>query len=170
MARIKDELSRTIEQVSLWATDWSGRTGTLMASVMVCVLWAVSGPFLHFSDTWQLIINTITSVVTFIMVFLIQRAQNKSSLAVQLKLNEIIAAMRGASNRLIAVEELSEYDLRLLHDRYQRLAAITQGQSRLKAAYSVEAVEQQMADAEPHPNDASAPTRPDWQPKGNPGG
>lgn len=161
MARPTDTLGRAIEQASLWATDWSGRTGTLLASVIVVLIWAAAGPFMHYSDTWQLIINTVTSVVTFVMVFLIQRAQNKSSLAVQLKLNEIIAAMRGASNRLIAVEELSEDDLRLLHERYQRLAEITQADSRMKAAYSVEAVEQQMADAEPHPAGAPASTRPD---------
>ena len=92
------------------------------------------------------------------MVFLIQRAQNKSSLAVQLKLNEIIAAIRGASNRLIAVEELSEEDLRTLHRPLPTLAEITQGQTRhLKAAYSVEAVEQQMAEAEAHPMSAPSP-------------
>src|SRR5512141_358008 len=101
MSNKLDGLGRGIEQASVWASDWSGRSETLLASVIICVLWALAGPLMHFSDTWQLLINTLTSVVTFVMVFLIQRAQNKSSLAVQLKLNEIIAAMRGASNRLI---------------------------------------------------------------------
>ncbi len=144
-------LGRQIERISLWATDWSGRSDALLAAVVISVLWAAAGPFMHFSDTWQLLINTITSVVTFVMVFLIQRAQNKASLAIQLKLNEVIAALRGASNRLIAVEELSEDELRVLHERYQQLAELTQADSRRKAAYSVETVEQQAAVAETKP-------------------
>jgi low affinity Fe/Cu permease len=152
---------RWVERLSLWATDWSGRSETIVLALVLLVAWAASGPLLHYSDTWQLIINTFTSVVTFLMVFLIQRAQNKSSLAIQLKLNEIIAAMRGASNRLIAVEELSEDDLRRLHERYQQLAEITHERARLKTASSIEAVEQQLGDAEPHPPDAPGPTRPD---------
>lgn len=151
MSKLSERASRSIEWFSLWATDWSGRSETMIGAIVVCLLWGISGPFFHFSDTWQLIINTLTSVVTFVMVFLIQRAQNKSSMALQLKLNEIIAAIGGASNRLIAVEELSEDDLRGLHHRYQQLAEITNDQSRLKAAFSVEAVEQQLAEAEPRP-------------------
>ena len=77
----------------------------------VIVVWLVTGPLFHFSDTWQLVINTGTTIVTFLMVFLIQRAQNKDSLAIQLKLNEIVAAIPGASNRLIDVEELNEAEL-----------------------------------------------------------
>ena len=77
----------------------------------VIVIWAVLGPVFDFSDTWQLVINTGTTIVTFLMVFLIQRAQNKDSLAIHLKLNEIVAAMQGASNRLVDVESLSEKEL-----------------------------------------------------------
>lgn len=157
MGKKLDELGRAIERVSVWASDWSGRSEMLLASVVICVVWAMAGPLMHFSDTWQLLINTLTSVVTFVMVFLIQRAQNKSSLAIQLKLNEVIAALHGASNRLIAVEELTEDELRVLHQRYQQLAELTQGDSQRKAAYSVEAVEQQMAEAEPHPMSAPSP-------------
>lgn len=160
MSTLVEKAGRLIERLSLWATDWSGRSETLIASMVLVVLWGASGPLFGYSDTWQLIINTVTSVVTFVMVFLIQRAQNKSSLAIQLKLNEIIAAMRGASNRLIAVEELSEDDLRTLHDRYQQLAEITHDQARLKAAFSVEAIEQQLAEAEPKP-----PRTPDRGPR-----
>jgi len=144
-------LGPRIERVSLWATEWSGRSEALVGSVVICVLWASAGPFLGFSDTWQLVINTLTSVVTFVMVFLIQRAQNKASLAVQLKLNEVVAALRGASNRLIAVEELSEEELRVLHGRYQQLADLTQQDSRRDAAYSVDAVEHRSDDAQPRP-------------------
>jgi len=113
----------------------------VIGAAIITMLWAATGPLFHFSDTWQLIYNTLTSVITFLMVFLIQRAQNKSSMAVQLKLNEVIAAIRGASNRMIAIEELSEDDLRELHERYQRLAEITRDRSRLKTASSVEEME-----------------------------
>ncbi len=160
MGKKSESIGRQIERLSLWATDWSGRSETILAAVVVCVAWGIAGPFMHYSDAWQLLINSITSVVTFVMVFLIQRAQNKSSLAIQLKLNEVIAALRGASNRLIAVEELSEDELRSLHERYQQLAELTQQDSRRKAAYSVEAVEQQMAEAEPQAENAAAPHHP----------
>ncbi len=143
---LKDSLGGGLERVSVWATEWSGRSEVVLAAVIVVAVWGASGPFFHFSDAWQLVINSITSVVTFLMVFLIQRAQNKSAMAVQLKLNEIIGALRGASNRMIGIEELSEDDLRRLHERYQQLAELSQDRTRLKAAVSVETVEQELAD------------------------
>ena len=82
------------------------------------LVWVVTGPFFGYSDTWQLVINTGTTIVTFLMVFLIQRSQNKDSLAVHLKLNELVAAMDGASNRLIDVEDLTEDELKTLHRHY----------------------------------------------------
>jgi low affinity Fe/Cu permease len=91
-------------------------------ALLVVVVWAVTGPIFDFSDTWQLVINTGTTIVTFLMVFLIQRSQNKDTQALHLKLNELIAAMRGASNRLIDAEDLSEDEVRRLHDRYRSLA------------------------------------------------
>jgi low affinity Fe/Cu permease len=93
----------------------------LLASLLV-VAWLVTGPIFGFTDTWQLVMNTLSSIVTFLMVFLIQRSQNKDALAMQIKLNELLASMRGASNRLIDVEDLSEAEVRALHDRYQELA------------------------------------------------
>ena len=87
-------------------TEWVGSGKGLTAAVAVVVLWAASGPLFGFPNTWQLVINTGTTIVTFLMVFLIQRTQNKDGLAIQLKLNELVAAMQGASNRLIEVEDL----------------------------------------------------------------
>src|SRR5690242_20181287 len=87
----------------------------------IVVIWAITGPLFGFSDTWQLVINTGTTIVTFLMVFLIQNSQNKDSMAIQLKLNELVAAMEGASNRLIDVEELSEDELVALHKYYAKL-------------------------------------------------
>src|SRR5438128_11118504 len=103
-------------------TQWAGSTTGFILATLVIVVWAATGPMLHWSDTWQLVINTSTTIVTFLMVFLIQRSQNKDSLAIQLKLNELVAAMEGASNRLIAVEDLDEEELRVLRIHYQRLA------------------------------------------------
>ncbi len=131
---------RVFERLSERVTDWSGRTGTLVAAVLLCVVWAVSGPYFRYSDTWQLVINTFTNLVTFVMVFLIQRSQNKDTLAVQLKLNEIIAAVHGASNELIAIEDLSEDELRLLHARYQRLLELTDSRSASRASLSIESL------------------------------
>jgi len=95
----------------------------------------------HFSDTWQLVINTGTTIVTFLMVFLIQRTQNKDSLAIQLKLNEIVAAIPGASNRLIDIEDLSEKDLMRLHEFYCRLSEMAKKEVDLRRSHSIEEAE-----------------------------
>jgi low affinity Fe/Cu permease len=113
---------RGVEHLSTRASEWTGSTTAFICSLMVIGAWMVSGPLFHYSDTWQLIINTVTNVVTFVMVFVIQRAQNKDSLAVQIKLSELLAAVRGATDGLVAVEELSEDALRALHARYLELA------------------------------------------------
>ena len=107
------------------AEKTSQATGSFWAfaiAVFTIVIWALTGPLFGFSDTWQLVINTGTTIITFLMVFVIQHAQNKDTRAMQLKLNEIIAALEGASNRLIDVEELTDAELRVLHERYRRLA------------------------------------------------
>jgi len=110
-----------------WASREAGRPKAFILATTVLIVWAVSGPFFGFSDTWQLIINTGTTIITFLMVFLIQRTQNKESLAMQLKINEVVAALKGASNRLISVEDLSEAELQQLHSRYVALASQHQG-------------------------------------------
>src|SRR5207249_5414760 len=97
-----------IERFASWSTRWAGSTTAFILASASIVLWLVTGPMFHWSDTWQLVANTVTTVITFLMVFLIQRTQNKDSLAMQLKLNEVVAAIEGASNRLISVEDLSE--------------------------------------------------------------
>jgi low affinity Fe/Cu permease len=107
----------------------------------VIALWILSGSIFHYSDTWQLVINTGTTIVTFLMVFLIQRTQNKSALAVQLKLNEIVAALDGASNRLVSVEDLSEEELNVLYTHYQRLAEMARQDSRITESHSIDEAE-----------------------------
>jgi low affinity Fe/Cu permease len=108
----------------------------------VIVVWGVTGPLFGFSDTWQLVINTGTTIVTFLMVFLIQRTQNKDSIAVQLKLNELVAAVEGASHRLINVEDLSEEDLEVLHAYYCRLAKLAKESGEIRASHSIEEAEE----------------------------
>ena len=105
-------------------TEWTGRTSAFVWALMLVVVWIVSGPIFRFSDSWQLVINTVTNLVTFLMVFLIQRAQNKDTLALQIKVNELIAAHQGPHNSLIAIEQLSEDELRLLQQRILRLARL----------------------------------------------
>jgi low affinity Fe/Cu permease len=116
------KFGRALEWFARKATDWSGTSWAFLLALVVIVVWAVTGPVFGFSDTWQLVINTGTTVVTFLMVFLIQRSQNKDGQAIQLKLNELIAAVNGASARMLNIEDLSEAELRRLHDRYRHLA------------------------------------------------
>ena len=121
--------------------EWVGRPLAFFLAVAIIGVWIITGPIFHFSDTWQLVINTGTTIVTFLMVFLIQRTQNKDSLAIQLKLNEIVAAIPGASNRLIDIEDLSEAELMKLHEFYSRLAALAKKEVDLLRSHSIEEAE-----------------------------
>jgi low affinity Fe/Cu permease len=130
-----------LERFAAASTRWTGSTSAFLAAVLVIVAWIVTGPIFHFSDTWQLVINTGTTIVTFLMVFLIQRAQNKDSLAVQIKLNELIAAIEGASNRLIDAEDLSEEELRTLQKHFGKLSEMASKERRLTESHSIEEAE-----------------------------
>jgi low affinity Fe/Cu permease len=127
-----------VERFAYRVTQWVGSARAFTIALAVVIIWAVTGPIFHYSDTWQLVINTGTTIVTFLMVFLIQRSQNKESLAVQLKLNEIVAALQGASNRLINVENLTEDQVRELHESYQRLADLACCKGTITASHSIE--------------------------------
>ena len=129
---------RALETISHDVTAFSGSSWAFAGAATVILIWLASGPFFHFSDTWQLVVNTGTTVITFLMVFLIQRSQNKDSLALQLKLNEIVAALDGASNRLIDIEDLTEQELRVLHRHYQRLAEMAKADADVKRSHSIE--------------------------------
>jgi low affinity Fe/Cu permease len=122
-------------------TRWAGSSWGFGSAVLIVAVWGITGPIFHFSDTWQLVINTGTTIVTYLMVFLIQRTQNKDGMAIQLKLNELVAAIEGASNRLIDVEELSEADLKTLHTHYQRLVSMARSDSDMAATHSIEEAE-----------------------------
>jgi low affinity Fe/Cu permease len=133
------------ERISHAVTEAVGSTWAFLIAAGVVIGWAVSGPLFGFSDTWQLVINTATTIVTFLMVFLIQRAQNKDSKAVQLKLNELVAAVKGASNRLIDVESLSEKEIRILHQHYSRLAELAEAEADPSRSHSIDEAERRHA-------------------------
>ena len=116
----------------------TGSSGAFLLALATVVIWAGTGPLFGYSENWQLVINTSTTIITFLMVFLIQKAQNKESMSVQLKLNELIAATKGASNRLVASENLSEDELQVLHDHYCAMAELTKKTTDLRRSHSVE--------------------------------
>ena len=116
-------------------------TGSNIAFISACIIilaWIVTGPIFHFSDTWQLVINTGTTIVTFLMVFLIQKTQNKDSIVMQIKLNELIAASEKASNRIVDIEALTEEELMRLHEYYVTLAELTKKEKNRKKSHSIE--------------------------------
>ena len=104
----------------------AGRPRAFLIALSIVIIWGVTGPLFHWSDSWQLVINTGTTIVTFLMVFLIQNTQNRDSLAVQVKLAELIIAVEGAHNKLADCEELSEEELEKLHADYHKQASIAQ--------------------------------------------
>jgi low affinity Fe/Cu permease len=121
MALARQKWLERTERFSTVISQWAGSTSAFISSVVLVIAWAIAGPLFKYSDSWQLVINTVTSVVTFVMVFLIQRAQNKDALAVQIKLSELLMTARGSEDPIVAVEELSEAELRQLHARYLEL-------------------------------------------------
>jgi low affinity Fe/Cu permease len=134
----KNPLGRMLERFSRRATEATGTSSAFILALLVIVVWIVSGPLFKFSDTWQLVINTGTTIVTFLMVFLIQRSQNKDALAIHLKLNEIVAALEGSSNRLIDVEDLTEDEIKTLHTYYKKLATMAKSDLKLTQSHSIE--------------------------------
>lgn len=138
MARKRNPVSAFLERFSHHATQATGTSLAFVIATLVILVWAITGPLFNFSDTWQLVINTGTTIITFLMVFLIQRAQNKDALAIHLKLNEIVAALEGASNRLIDVEDLSEPEIEALRKYYRRLIDLARQDDVLTMTHSIE--------------------------------
>jgi low affinity Fe/Cu permease len=127
-----------LERFSEAVTRRTGSTGAFAAAAGVIVVWAALGPVFGFSDTWQLVINTGTTIVTFLMVFLIQRTQNKDALAIHIKLNELVAAVKGASNRVVDIEALTERELQELETHYAELARLARVEADPTRSHSVE--------------------------------
>jgi low affinity Fe/Cu permease len=109
-------------RLAKWTSHAAGHPLAFTLAVLTILVWAITGPLFHFSDTWQLVINTGTTIVTFLVIFLVQNTQNRDSAAIQLKLDELIRASHGAHNALLDLEELTEQDLARLRDRYETLA------------------------------------------------
>ncbi|GAB5098033.1 low affinity iron permease family protein [Caballeronia sp. HLA56] len=116
-------IARAFDNFASDVTRWAGSPLAFGLAVISVIAWLVSGPVFHFSENWQLVINTGTTIVTFLMVFLIQQSANKDSVAVHLKLNELLASHRSASNQLIGIEDASEDELRKLAAAYLKLAS-----------------------------------------------
>ncbi len=143
MEKIKETKSKSFfEKFSSKVTNFTGSTFAFSLALLIVIVWACSGPFFHYSETWQLVINTGTTIITFLMVFIIQKSQNKDSLAIQLKLNELVASTKGASNRLIDVECLTEEDLKLLRTYYEKLNSISKKSKDLQETHSIEEAEE----------------------------
>jgi low affinity Fe/Cu permease len=134
----KHQTAGISERFASSVTKATGSTGAFIIAFIIVIVWAISGPFFHYSENWQLIINTGTTIITFLMVFLIQKAQNKDSLAIQLKLNELVAAHEFASNRLVNVENLSEEELKVIQKYYSRLSNLTQKEESLQQSHSID--------------------------------
>lgn len=137
----KNKNKGVFEKLSTVLTRFSGSTAAFVISISIVALWALSGPFFNFSEAWQLVINTGTTIITFLMVFLIQRTQNKDSMSIQLKLNELIASSNGASNRLVDVEDISEAELEILKKHYAKLSKLFETERNIKESHSIEEAE-----------------------------
>lgn len=130
------------ERFSNWATTATGSSAAFIIAAAVVVIWAVSGPLFHYSETWQLVINTGTTIITFLMVFLIQKSQNKDSKAIHLKLNELLASHEGTSNRIVDIENLTEDELDKLHRFYAQLSALAEKEDDITCTHSIDAAEE----------------------------
>ncbi|MET3979414.1 low affinity Fe/Cu permease [Mucilaginibacter sp. UYP25] len=139
MAKGKKNL---FESFSNWATAATGSSAAFLIAISTIIVWLITGPVFKYSDTWQLIINTGTTIITFLMVFLIQKSQNKDSKAVHLKLNELLASHQGASNRMVDIEDLTEKELDQLHKFYVQLSDLAEKEDDLTCTHSIDAAEE----------------------------
>lgn len=126
------------ERFASIVTQFTGSTTAIIIAFALIILWGMAGPIFHYSEDWQLIINTSTTIITFLMVFLIQKSQNKDSLAIQLKLNELVAAHEFASNRLVCVEDMTESELQTIKKYYSKLSEISKNEKNLQQTHSID--------------------------------
>jgi low affinity Fe/Cu permease len=130
------------EQFACKISKATGSTAAFSCAFLLVLAWAVCGPFFNYSETWQLVINTSTTIITFLMVFLIQKAQNKDSLAIQLKLNELVASSENSSNRLVDIENLTEEEMMVVQKYYRSLSEMSAKDESLKTSHSIEEAEE----------------------------
>ena len=134
---------RWFDRFSSAVTRATGSTHAFLIALGIVVVWGLTGPIFHFSDTWQLVINTGTTIITFLMVFLIQQSQNKDTLAIQLKLNELIACAAAANNRLIDIEDLSPEELAVIKQFYVKLARLAESDNDVHTSHSLDEADDQ---------------------------
>jgi low affinity Fe/Cu permease len=135
------KISNWFNRFSTKVTRLTGSSKAFFVALLVIIIWLVTGPFFDFSDTWQLVINTGTTIITFLMVFVIQQSQNRDTTAVQLKLNELIASDAAASNRLVEIEEMTPEELEVLKRFYVKLAALSKKELDLHSSHSIDEAE-----------------------------
>ena len=146
----KKGFSARFQKIASTVTKATGSSTAFLIATAVIIIWGVTGPVFHFSDTWQLVINTGTTIITFLMVFIIQQSQNKDSLAMQLKLNELIACNERASNRLVVVEDLTQEELEVLKNYYIRLSALAKKENTLHTSHSVDEADDRHSQKKSH--------------------
>jgi len=161
MAKKKNSLNGFFDKFSTRATKLTGSPWAFIIALALIIIWAVSGPLFGFSDTWQLVINTSTTIITFLMVFIIQQTQNKDTTAIHLKLNELIASSKDASNQLVDAEDLSDEELQVLKRFYVKLGKLADKESDVFTTHSVgeaEDVHQEKAKSTSRPKPKKTPT------------
>ena len=137
----KNRLSLLFGKMSNKVTKATGSPMAFITALTVVIIWAITGPIFGFSDTWQLVINTGTTIVTFLMVFIIQQSQNKDTIAIQLKLNELIACSEKASNRLVDIEDLTDEELDKIKKFYIKLADLAEKENDVSSSHSLNEAE-----------------------------
>jgi low affinity Fe/Cu permease len=138
----KNKLTHVFERFAAKVTKATGSPWAFIIAFLTILAWGLSGPIFNYSDTWQLVINTGTTIITFLMVFVIQQSQNKDTIALQLKLNELIAANSTASNRLVDVEDLTTDELEVLKKYYVKLSELSKKESNIHTSHSIDEAKQ----------------------------
>ena len=134
----KNANHRFFEKFASKVTNATGGNAAIISAFSIVIIWIICGPFLHFSEQWQQLFHIGTTIITFLMVFLIQKSQNKDSVAIQLKLNELVAAHEMASNRLIDIENMSEVELKVIQKYYSQLSDFTMNEKNLQQSHSID--------------------------------
>jgi low affinity Fe/Cu permease len=138
---LHDHHKRLFDRFSSTVTRAAGSSYAFLIALSIVAIWALTGPIFKYSDSWQLVINTGTTIITFLMVFVIQQSQNKDTLAIQLKLNELIASDSAANNRLVDIEDLSPQELSVLKKFYVKLAELAETDDDVHASHSLDEAE-----------------------------
>lgn len=128
----------SFNRFSHWVTKATGNPKAFLIAILIVVVWAICGPFFHYSEVWQLVINTGTTIITFLMMFVIQQSQNRDTMALHLKLNELIASNKDTSNRLIASEDLTEEELEVIKQYYKTISDIAVKKNSLFTTHSLD--------------------------------